>query len=160
MAKGGCFAHNGPDAHRGFDMHRCARAVWHGAVREGQGSITTDSGILENAPYSLTSRIESEPGTSPEELLAAAHAGCFNMSLAFVLGENGFQPERLETRATLSFALGKNGLEISRAKLDLDARVPGIERTTFMELAGQASKTCTISSVLKAQITLNFRLLS
>jgi len=141
-------------------MNRSARALWQGGVREGNGSITTDSGVLDEAPYSLTSRIEDEPGTSPEELLAAAHAGCFNMSLAHILGGAGFPPDRLETHATLTFGLGENGLEIRRAKLDLDAQVPGIERQRFMELAGQASKTCTISAVLKTDISLNFRLLS
>jgi osmotically inducible protein OsmC len=141
-------------------MRRTGRAVWHGDVYEGHGVLTTDSGVLENTPYSLTTRTEDESGTSPEELLATAHAGCFNMALSFILGKAGYQPERLETNATISFEMTEQGLRINRVKLDLVAMIPGIERTTFMELAGEASRTCTISAVLKAQVTVNFRLVS
>ena len=129
-------------------------------VREGHGSVTTDSGVLNKTPYSLSSRVEDRPGTSPEELLAAAHAACFCMSLAHVLGENGYHPERLETHARLSFATNEDTLKIQRIALDLDARIPGIERTTFLEMASKASKTCPISVVLNTEITVNFRLLS
>ena len=141
-------------------MFRSANAVWVGAGRNGDGTITTDSGVLHDTPFSLATRLGENAGTSPEELLAAAHAGCFNMALAVVLGDAGFPPDRLETCARLSMQVGTKSISITRVALDLNAVVPGIERTDFLQLASEASRNCTISSVLKAKIDLNVSLLS
>lgn len=141
-------------------MNRAASAVWTGNGRTGTGSLTTDSGVLHATPYSLKTRIGDDPGTGPEELLAAAHAGCFNMALAVRLEDAGYRPERLETTARLTMTVGTNAIDISRVALQLDAVVPGIERSRFFELASEASRNCTISSVLKARVDLNVSLLS
>lgn len=141
-------------------MNRAASAVWTGNGRTGTGTLTTDSGVLNTTPYSLKTRIGDDPGTGPEELLAAAHAGCFNMALAVRLEDAGYRPERLETTARLTMSVGTNAINISRVALQLDAVVPGIERSRFFELASEASRNCTISSVLKARVDLNVSLLS
>ncbi|RAK56423.1 OsmC family protein [Phenylobacterium deserti] len=141
-------------------MIRKARAVWRGTGRDGTGDLTSDSGVLSSTPYSYKTRFESEPGTNPEELIAAAHAGCFTMALAFQLQAAGFTPEELATEAAVTLEKDGDGFKISKSALTLTANVPGIDQDQFDQLAGNAEKGCPISKVLNAEITLNATLTS
>jgi osmotically inducible protein OsmC len=136
-------------------MIRKAHAVWRGTGRDGAGDLTTDSGVLASSPYSFRTRFESEPGTNPEELIAAAHAGCFTMALAFQLQAAGFTPAELTTEAAVSLEKDGDGFKITKSALTLRATIPGIERARFDELAGAAEKNCPVSKVLNAEITLD-----
>src|SRR5689334_23276505 len=129
-------------------MIRKAHAVWRGTGRDGTGDLTTDSGVLSSTPYSFKTRFESEPGTNPEELIAAAHAGCFTMALAFQLQTAGFTPEELNTEAAVSLVQADGGFKIERSALTLRAKVPGLDKAKFDELAGVAEKNCPVSRVL------------
>lgn len=140
-------------------MIRKAQAVWHGTGRDGTGDLTTQSSVLSHTPYSFKTRFESEPGTNPEELIAAAHAGCFTMALAFQLQAAGFTPEELSTEAAVSLDQDGTGFKISKSALTLTAKVPGLDEAKFRELAGNAEKGCPVSKVLNAEITLNATLL-
>jgi lipoyl-dependent peroxiredoxin len=135
-------------------MIRKARAVWRGAGKDGAGDLTTDSGVLSETPYSFKTRFEHERGTNPEELIAAAHAGCFTMALAFQLQGRGYTPVELQTEAAVTLEPEGQGFRISRSALTLRADVPGLDQATFDELAGAAEKTCPVSRVLNAEITL------
>ena len=139
-------------------MIRKARAAWRGTGRDGDGDLTTDSGVLSATPYSFHTRFEDGAGTNPEELIAAAHAGCFTMALAFQLQAAGFTPEELRTEAAVSLDKDGDGFRISRSALTLEARVPGIDAARFEELARAAEKGCPVSKVLNAQVTLEVRL--
>lgn len=136
-------------------MIRKATAHWQGTGRDGSGDLTTGSGVLSAAPYGFKTRFENEPGTNPEELIAAAHAGCFTMALAFQLQTAGFTPERLTTEAAVSLDSQDGGFTITRSALTLTAKVPGLDQATFDELAGVAEKNCPVSKLLKAEITLD-----
>jgi len=136
-------------------MIRKAQAVWRGTGRDGEGALTTDSGILSQTPYSFRTRFEQQPGTNPEELIAAAHAGCFTMALAFQLQTAGFTPTELSTEAAVSLEQDGAGFKITRSALTLRAQVPGIDKAKFDELAGAAEKNCPVSRVLDAEITLD-----
>ena len=140
-------------------MIRKAHAVWRGTGRDGTGDITTASGVLSSTPYSYKTRFESEPGTNPEELIAAAHAGCFTMALAFQLQTAGFTPEELTTEAAVSLVPDGGGFKIDKSALTLRAKVPGLDKAKFDELAGVAEKNCPVSRVLNAEITLDATLL-
>lgn len=136
-------------------MIRKATAVWRGTGRDGDGDLTTDSGVLSATPYSFKTRFEDTPGTNPEELLAAAHAGCFTMALAFQLQQAGFTPTSLETRAAVSLDPDPaGGFRITKSALTLTADVPGLDAARFDELAGNAEKGCPLSKVINAEITL------
>jgi osmotically inducible protein OsmC len=139
-------------------MIRKARAVWRGAGKDGQGNLTSDSGVLSGTPYSFKTRFENEKGTNPEELIAAAHAGCFSMALAFQLQGAGFTPTELATEAAISLEKEGQGFRIVKSALTLSAQVPGIERSKFEELAKEAEKNCPVSKVLNAEITLDWTL--
>lgn len=139
-------------------MIRKAKAVWRGTGKEGTGHLTTDSGILSQTPYSFKTRFESEKGTNPEELIAAAHAGCFTMALAFQLAGAGFTPTELATEAAVTLEPEGQGFKISRSALTLRAKIPNIDDAKFKELAGNAEKGCPVSKVLNAQITLDAKL--
>ncbi len=139
-------------------MIRKAKAVWHGTGKAGTGALTSDSGVLSNAPYSFKTRFENEKGTNPEELIAAAHAGCFTMALAFQLQAAGFTPTELNTEAAITLEPEGQGFRISRSALTLRASVPNIDAAKFAELAGNAEKGCPVSKVLKAEITLDAKL--
>lgn len=141
-------------------MNRKAHAVWRGTGRDGNGDLTTGSGVLSSTPYSFKTRFESEPGTNPEELIAAAHAGCFTMALAFQLQTAGFTPEELTTEAVVSLDPDGGGFKISKSALTLRAKVPGLDQAKFEELAGNAEKGCPVSKVLNAEITLDATLVS
>ena len=136
-------------------MIRKAKAIWQGTGKEGTGALTTDSGILSSTPYSFKTRFESEPGTNPEELIAAAHAGCFTMALAFQLQGAGFTPTELSTEAAVSLVPDGAGFKIDKSHLTLRASIPGIDQAKFEELAGAAEKGCPVSRVLNAEITLD-----
>ena len=139
-------------------MIRKARAVWTGTGKDGSGRLTTDSGVLADTAYSFKTRFESEKGTNPEELIAAAHAGCFNMALAFQLQSAGVTPTELSTEAAVSLEKEGQGFTVKKSALTLKAQVPGIERAKFEELARAAEKNCPISKLLKAEITLDWTL--
>jgi len=140
------------------EMIRKAKAVWYGDGRTGQGSLSSESGVLAETPYSYKTRFENEKGTNPEELLAAAHAGCFTMALAFQLQAKGYQPTELNTEAAVSLDPDGQGFKISRSALTLRASVPGLDEATFNELAEAAEKNCPLSKVINAEITLDAKL--
>src|SRR5260221_3326001 len=135
-------------------MIRKARAVWRGTGRDGDGELTTDSGVLSETPYSYRTRFENQKGTNPEELIAAAHAGCFTMALAFQLQTAGYTPSELSTEAAVSLDPEGQGFKISRSALTLTADVPGLDQETFDKLAEAAEKGCPVSRLLNAEITL------
>ena len=140
-------------------MIRKAKAVWRGTGRDGAGDLSTDSLVLNRAPYSYTTRFENDKGTNPEELLAAAHAGCFTMALAFALQLAGFKPAQLATEAAVTLESdGAKGFMISRSALTLRAQIPGISAEKFAEIARDAERNCPVSKVLKAEITLDAQL--
>src|SRR5438477_12972531 len=134
-------------------MIRKAKAVWRGTGRGGGGDLSTDSGVLSNTPYSFKTRFENEKGTNPEELIAAAHAGCFTMAVAFGLQRAGFTPTELDTEAAVTLEPNGQGFRISHSALTLRATVPGIDEAAFASIAGDAEKNCPVSRVLNAQIT-------
>lgn len=135
-------------------IRREGSARWQGTGKEGKGALTTQSGTLRDTPYSFTARFGDGQGTNPEELIAAAHAGCFSMALAFQLSGAGHPPEELATTAKLSMEQEAGGWRIAAIALSLRARVPGIERARFDELAQAAKANCPVSRVLNAEITL------
>jgi osmotically inducible protein OsmC len=136
-------------------MNRKAKAVWRGTGKDGEGRLSADSGVLSDTAYSYKTRFENEKGTNPEELIAAAHAGCFAMALAFELQMAGFTPTELAAEAIVSLEKEGQGFRISRSALTLRAQVPGIERAKFDELAKSAEHNCPVSKVLNAEITLD-----
>jgi lipoyl-dependent peroxiredoxin len=129
-------------------MIRKSKAVWRGTGRAGSGNLSTDSGVLAETPYSFKTRFENEKGTNPEELIAAAHAGCFTMALAF----------GLTTEAAVTLNPEGQGFRISRSALTLRAKVPNLDEATFARMAGDAEKNCPVSKVLNAEITLDAKL--
>jgi osmotically inducible protein OsmC len=140
-------------------MIRKAKAIWHGAGRDGGGNLSTDSGVLAGTPYSFKTRFENEKGTNPEELIAAAHAGCFTMALAFGLQSAGYKPTELHTEAAVTIEPEGDGFRISRSALTLRANVPNLKQAEFNRLAGVAEKNCPVSKVLNAEITLDAELI-
>ena len=139
-------------------MIRKAKAVWRGTGRAGSGALSTDSGVLAETPYSFRTRFENEKGTNPEELIAAAHAGCFTMAMAFQLQAAGFTPTELVTEAAVSLDQEGQGFRISRSALTLRAKVPNLNETKFAQMAGDAEKNCPVSKLLNAEITLDAKL--
>jgi osmotically inducible protein OsmC len=139
-------------------MIRKANAVWRGTGRDGAGDLTTASGVLNGTAYSYKTRFEDEPGTNPEELLAAAHAGCFTMALAFALQQAGLTPLEVKTEAAVSLDPADGGFKITKSALTLRAKIPGIDDAKFQELAKGAEQNCPISKVLNAEITLDAQL--
>lgn len=139
-------------------MIRKAKAVWRGSGRTGGGNLTTDSGALAQTPYSFRTRFENERGANPEELIAAAHAGCFTMALAFLLQDAGFTPTELTTEAAVTLEREDAGFRISQSALTLRAQAPQLDEETFARLAADAEKNCPVSKVLNATITLDAKL--
>ncbi|MER3499373.1 MAG: OsmC family peroxiredoxin [Chitinophagaceae bacterium] len=131
-------------------MKRSATANWKGSGKEGKGTVTADSGILSSTPISFRTRFEEVQGTSPEELVAAAHAGCFSMKLSFVLGAAGFTPDNIDTKCTITV---ENGT-ITNSHLVVKAAVPGIDAAKFEECANNAKANCPISKLLNTNITM------
>jgi osmotically inducible protein OsmC len=139
-------------------MVRKASAVWKGSLKEGKGTISSDSGVLSNTPYSFSTRFENAKGTNPEELIAAAHAGCFTMALSAQLGNAGITPESLETTASLTLDKLDAGWTVTKIHLDVTARIPGADKAAFDKAAENAKAGCPISRLLNAQITMTARL--
>lgn len=139
-------------------MIRKASAVWKGGFKDGGGVISTETGVLKDAPYGFKARFEDGKGTNPEELLGAAHAGCFSMALSLMLGEAGLTAEKIETHAAVTLEKVGDGFEITASHLDVLAAVPGADPAQFTDLANQAKSGCPVSKVLKAKITMNARL--
>ena len=141
-------------------MIRKAKAVWHGTGREGDGHLSSESGVLANTPYSFKTRFENEKGTNPEELIAAAHAGCFTMALAFGLQLAGFTPTELVTEAAVTLEPDGKGFKIGSSALTLHAKVPDLDQAGFARIAGDAEKNCPVTKVLNATITLYANLIA
>ena len=140
-------------------MKRKASAVWNGGLKEGKGALSSASGVLNSTPYSFATRFEDKPGTNPEELIAAAHAGCFSMALSAILGESGVTPESISTTATVTIEKQGDGFAITESHLEVRAKVPGLQEAKFMEAAGKAEEGCPVSKVLKAKITMDAKLI-
>jgi osmotically inducible protein OsmC len=136
-------------------MQRTATAAWTGSLKDGKGAISTQSGVLADTPYSFVTRFENGKGTNPEELIAAAHAGCFTMALSAQLGTMNFTPQSLRTTATLTLEKLEAGWTISKVHLDVTARIPGISPEAFQSVAASAKANCPVSRLLKAEITMN-----
>ncbi|MFZ0820114.1 MAG: OsmC family protein [Candidatus Acidiferrales bacterium] len=141
-------------------MVRKASAVWKGTLKEGKGAISTDSGVLSSTQYSFATRFENGKGTNPEELIAAAHAGCFTMALSAQLSGAGFTPESIETSAAVTLDKLEAGWTITKVHLDVTARVPGADQAAFDTAAANAKSGCPISRLLKAEITMTAKLIS
>lgn len=139
-------------------MKRKAQAEWQKNLKEGKGTITTDSKVLEKAQYSFSTRFEEGKGTNPEELIAAAHAGCFSMALSHKLSEAGHTPDSVKTTATVTLEKLEAGFEVTSINLEVDARVPGVTEAKFNELAEAAKTGCPISKLMNTTITMNAKL--
>jgi len=135
-------------------MKRKGSAVWNGSLKEGKGTISLESGVLKDVQYSFKSRFEQGTGTNPEELVGAAHAGCFSMQLSAFLTEDGFEPDELSTTSEITFEDGV----VKKSHLILNAVVPGIDKDQFDKIANKAKENCPISKLLKAEITLEYDL--
>lgn len=133
-------------------------AEWSGGIKDGKGAISTESEVLNAAPYGFKTRFEGVKGTNPEELIAAAHSACFTMALSLILGEAKFTAEKLETEAKVSLEEKNGGFEISEVNLTLKGKVPGANQKQFEELANKAKESCPVSKLLKAKITLQTNL--
>ncbi len=139
-------------------MQRKASAVWKGGLKDGKGTISATSGVLSNTPFSFGTRFENTPGTNPEELIAAAHAGCFSMALSAQLGNAGFTPESVNTTATLTLEKLESGFTITTVHLDVVGRVPKADNAAFQKAAENAKSGCPVSKVLNAKITMSAKL--
>lgn len=139
-------------------MKRNASAHWTGGLKDGKGTLTAPSGVLKNTPYSFHTRFEDQPGTNPEELIAAAHAGCFSMALSLQLANAGMTAESIDTTATVTLEKTDAGFSITAVHLDLRARIPGADEAKFQEAAASAKAGCPVSRVLNARITLDAKL--
>jgi lipoyl-dependent peroxiredoxin len=139
-------------------MKRSASAVWTGDLRNGKGTISTESGVLSATPYSFKTRFEGEKGTNPEELIGAAHAGCFTMALSLELQKAGMTAERIETKADVTLDQKDGGFAITAVHLTLRAKIPGADKAAFENAANNAKAGCPVSKLLKADITLDAQL--
>jgi len=140
-------------------MKRTASAVWHGGLKEGKGTVSTESGVLSENQYSFGTRFESGRGTNPEELIAAAHASCFSMALSAELGKAGLTPESIHTTSTLTMErLETTGWTVTKMHLDVEAKIPGAAAEAFDAAANGAKAGCPISRLLKAEITMTAKL--
>lgn len=138
---------------------RKATAVWKGTLTEGKGTLDSTSGVLKNTPYAFKNRFDNEPGTNPEELIAAAHAGCFAMAFSAALGKDGFTPESIEATAAVTLDFVGEAPTVTKSELTMKAKIPGISQDDFNKIAEGAKANCPISKLLKADITLNATLL-
>ena len=136
-------------------MKRNASAVWRGGLKDGNGTISTDSGVLKDSQYSFSTRFEEGIGTNPEELIAAAHAGCFSMALSGQLGQAGLTAESINTTASVRLEKTDSGFAITSVHLDVKARIPGADQQAFATAANNAKAGCPVSKVLNAEITMN-----
>ena len=141
-------------------MDRKGSALWQGSIREGKGTVSTESGALKSAPYSFTSRFESGAGTNPEELLGAAHAGCFSMALSGQLAAEKLTAESIATTATVTVEKVDGGFGITHVHLDCQARIPGADPAAFQRAAAAAKAGCPVSKLFNAKITLDAKLVA
>ena len=139
-------------------MKRKGSAVWRGGLKDGKGTVSTDSGVLSNTQYSFSTRFEDGKGTNPEELIAAAHAGCFSMALSAQLGNAGITAEQIQTTATVSLDKTDGGFSITAVHLDVRAKIPGADKQAFETAANNAKSGCPVSKVLNATITMDAKL--
>jgi lipoyl-dependent peroxiredoxin len=139
-------------------MKRKASAVWTGGLKDGKGTISTESGVLKQTQYSFSTRFENGPGTNPEELVAAAHAGCFSMAFSAELGKAGITPQSIESSATVTLEKSEGGFSVTSSHLEVIAKVPGADRGKVMEIANAAKAGCPISKLLKANITMDAKI--
>jgi osmotically inducible protein OsmC len=139
-------------------MDKTASAKWQGGIKDGKGSISTQSGVLKDSPYGFKARFEGGPGTNPEELIAAAHAGCFSMALSLALGEAGMVAENIATQAKVTLDKVEGGFAITAVHLDVVVRIPGADQAAFDKAAQGAKAGCPVSKVLNAKITMDARL--
>lgn len=139
-------------------MKRKGSAVWSGGLKDGKGKLSTDSGVLDDTQYSFSTRFEDGKGTNPEELIAAAHAGCFSMALSGQLGKAGLTAERIATTAAVSLEKSGEGFSITAVHLDVRAKVPGADKSAFDKAAADAKAGCPVSRLLKAEITMDAKL--
>ncbi|MEO8838845.1 MAG: OsmC family protein [Herbaspirillum sp.] len=140
-------------------MSKHASAIWKGSLKDGGGTISTETGVLNNAPYGFKSRFENGPGTNPEELIGAAHAGCFSMAFALMLSGAGLTPEKIETHAAVTLEKDGEGFTITSSHLTVTAKIPGIDQAKFDEIANQAKAGCPVSKLFNAKITMDAKLL-
>ena len=141
-------------------MIRKASAEWRGSLKEGKGTLSTESGVLSNALYSFGTRFENAKGTNPEELIAAAHAGCFSMALSAELGGAGITPESVRTTAAVTLEKVEGGFAVTSSHLDVTAKIPGGDRAAFEKAANDAKAGCPISKLLNAKITMDAKLVT
>ncbi|MDP3535482.1 MAG: OsmC family protein [Halomonas sp.] len=139
-------------------MDRKASAHWEGGLKDGQGTVSTESGVLEATNYSFKKRFEDEPGTNPEELIGAAHASCFSMALSMILGEKGYTAEAIDTNARVTLSQSTDGFDISKIHLEVEASISGADEAAFKEAAEMAKDNCPVSKVLNAEITMEAKL--
>ncbi|MBR2513610.1 MAG: OsmC family protein [Halomonas sp.] len=139
-------------------MDRKASAHWEGGLKDGQGTVSTESGVLEATNYSFKKRFEDEPGTNPEELIGAAHASCFSMALSMILGEKGYTAESIDTNAKVTLSQSTDGFDISKIHLEVEASISDADEAVFKEAAEMAKDNCPVSKVLNAEITMEAKL--
>jgi lipoyl-dependent peroxiredoxin len=139
-------------------MKRSGSAVWKGGLKDGKGTVSTDSGVLSAVPYNFSKRFESEKGTNPEELIAAAHAACFSMALSLFLGEAGMTADSIETKATVSLEQVGGGFSVTASHLDTTVKIPNANRAAFEKAVETAKSGCPISKLLNAKITMDAKL--
>ena len=135
-------------------MKRKASAVWNGSLKEGKGTLSSDSGVLSQTPYSFRTRFQEEKGTNPEELIAAAHAGCFSMALSMILGQGGMTADKIETEAIVTLEQAGDGFAVTASHLDVRASIPGADAAAFQDAAEKAKAGCPISKLLNTKITM------
>ncbi|MCW1876817.1 OsmC family protein [Erwinia sp. INIA-01] len=139
-------------------IHKKGQAHWEGDIKRGKGTISTESGALDNQPYGFNTRFEGKPGTNPEELIGAAHSACFSMALSLMLGEAGFTPESIDTVADVSLDKVDGGFGITKVVLQSKVKLPGIAKDEFDKIIQQAKAGCPISKLLSTEITLDYQL--
>ncbi len=139
-------------------MKHKASAIWTGGLKDGKGALTSESGVLSQTPYSFRTRFEDEKGTNPEELIAAAHAGCFSMAFSMILGLAGMTPDKIETEATVTLEKVGDGFAVTSSHLDVKAKIPGATEESFQDAAQKAKAGCPISKLLNAKITMDAKL--
>ncbi|MFC3282230.1 OsmC family protein [Litchfieldella rifensis] len=141
-----------------MSIKKTGSAEWQGSLKEGKGTVSTQSGSLKDNPYGFKQRFEGQPGTNPEELIAAAHASCYSMALSMILGEAGHEAESIKTLATVTLDQDASGFSVTQVHLDTTARIPGADQAAFEDAANKAKTGCPISKLLTAEITLDAKL--
>jgi len=141
-------------------MNKFASAHWQGDIKQGKGTISTQSGALKDQPYGFNTRFEDEPGTNPEELIGGAHAGCFSMAFSLQLGNAGYTPDSIDTEAKVTLEKDGDGFSITKVHLDMTAKIPGIDDDEFQKIAKAAKEGCPVSKLLNADISLDAKLQS